>query len=165
MVEPPVPLTALSEDQRAQAHSRFPIIRPALEDGVTQAQGARIHTLALRQLSGAKKIPTGRAVASPAFSPPITAATFGNQQPAGGDQRSGRKSTRKAGLGISRALMSCLIYVRSLLKKSIAEFNEEEKHLLSPSYETYSQYIGGKIWYFAFLKTHQLTFSTGWFVF
>ena len=45
MTEPPVPLTALSEDQRAQAHSRFPIIRPALEDGVTQAQVARTHTI------------------------------------------------------------------------------------------------------------------------
>ena len=43
MAEPPVPLTALSEDQRAQAHSRFTIIRPALEDGVTQAQVARTH--------------------------------------------------------------------------------------------------------------------------
>src|SRR5713101_3588040 len=31
MTELPVPFTALSEDQRAQAHSRFPIIRPALE--------------------------------------------------------------------------------------------------------------------------------------
>ena len=114
MTEPPVPLTALSEDQRAQAHSRFPIIQPALEDGVTQAQGARTHTFALRQLSGAKKIRTSRAVASPAFAPPITAATFGNQQPARGDQRSGGKSTRKAGLGISRVLMSCLICVRLL---------------------------------------------------
>ena len=85
MVEPPVPLTALLEDQRAQAHSRFPIIQLALEDGVTQAQGARIHTLALRQLAGAKKIRTSRSVTSPAFSPPITAAPFGNQQPAGGD--------------------------------------------------------------------------------
>ena len=45
MTEPPVPLTALSEDQRAQAHSRFTIIRPALEDGVTQAQVARTHTI------------------------------------------------------------------------------------------------------------------------
>ena len=45
MTEPPVALTALSEDQRAQAHSRFPIIRPALEDGVTQAQVARTHTI------------------------------------------------------------------------------------------------------------------------
>ena len=43
MVEPPVPLTALSEDQRAQAHTRFTIIRPALEDGITQAQVARTH--------------------------------------------------------------------------------------------------------------------------
>ncbi|HEX6484456.1 MAG TPA: helix-turn-helix domain-containing protein [Ktedonobacteraceae bacterium] len=40
-----VPLTALSEDQRAQAHSRFPIMRPALEDGVTQAQVAGTHTI------------------------------------------------------------------------------------------------------------------------
>jgi hypothetical protein len=39
MTEPPGPLTALSEDQRAQAHSHFTIIRPALEDGVTQAKG------------------------------------------------------------------------------------------------------------------------------
>lgn len=45
MVEPPVPLTALSEDQRAQAHSRFTIIRPALEDGVTQAQIARTYNI------------------------------------------------------------------------------------------------------------------------
>jgi putative transposase len=43
MVELPVPLTALSEDQRAQAHTRFTIIRPALEDGVSQAQVARTH--------------------------------------------------------------------------------------------------------------------------
>src|SRR5712691_3224461 len=45
MVEPPVPLTALSEDQRAQAHTRFTIIRPALEDGITQAQVARTHAI------------------------------------------------------------------------------------------------------------------------
>ncbi|MBA2396413.1 MAG: transposase [Ktedonobacteraceae bacterium] len=45
MVEPPVPLTALSEDQRAQAHTRFTIIRPALEDGITQAQVARTHDI------------------------------------------------------------------------------------------------------------------------
>jgi len=45
MVEPPVPLTALSEDQRAQAHTRFTIIRPALEGGVTQAQVARTHDI------------------------------------------------------------------------------------------------------------------------
>ena len=43
MVKPPVPLTALSEDQRAQAYTRLTIIRPALEDGVTQAQIARTH--------------------------------------------------------------------------------------------------------------------------
>jgi putative transposase len=45
MVEPPVPLTALSEGQRAQAYTRFTIIRPALEDGVTQAQVARTHDI------------------------------------------------------------------------------------------------------------------------
>ena len=40
-----VPLTALSEDQRAQAHTRFTIIRPALEDGITQAQVARTYNI------------------------------------------------------------------------------------------------------------------------
>jgi transposase len=45
MVEPSIPLTALSEDQRAQAHTRFTLIRPALEDGVSQAQVARIHNI------------------------------------------------------------------------------------------------------------------------
>ena len=45
MVEPPILLTALSEDQRAQAHTRFTIIRPALEDGVSQAQVARTHNI------------------------------------------------------------------------------------------------------------------------
>jgi transposase-like protein len=45
MVEPPVPLTALSEDQRAQAHTRLTIIRPALEDGITQAQVACTHNI------------------------------------------------------------------------------------------------------------------------
>lgn len=41
MTEPFVPLTALSEAQRAQAFERFTIIRPALEEGVSQAQVAR----------------------------------------------------------------------------------------------------------------------------
>jgi transposase-like protein len=45
MTKPPVPLTALSEEQRAQAQSRFAIIRPALEDGITQAQVARSHNI------------------------------------------------------------------------------------------------------------------------
>ncbi len=45
MTEPPVPPTALSEGQRAQAHTRFMIIRPALEDGVTQAKVARTHNI------------------------------------------------------------------------------------------------------------------------
>ena len=41
MAEPFFPLTALTEAQRAQALERFTIIRPALEDGVSQAQVAR----------------------------------------------------------------------------------------------------------------------------
>src|SRR5579859_6447283 len=41
MTEPFLPLTALSEAQRAQALERFTIIRPALEDGVSQVQVAR----------------------------------------------------------------------------------------------------------------------------
>ena len=45
MTKPHVPLTALSEEQRAQAQSRFAIIRPALEDGITQAQVARTHNI------------------------------------------------------------------------------------------------------------------------
>src|SRR5438270_8845679 len=43
MSEPPV--TDLSEAQRVQAYTRFRIIRPALEDGVTQAQVARTHNV------------------------------------------------------------------------------------------------------------------------
>ena len=45
MLKPPLPLTALSEAQRAQAQERFEIIRPALEEGVTQAQVARTHKI------------------------------------------------------------------------------------------------------------------------
>lgn len=41
MAEAFVPLTALTEAQRAQALERFTIIRPALEDGVSRAQVAR----------------------------------------------------------------------------------------------------------------------------
>ncbi|HYL42747.1 MAG TPA: hypothetical protein VEU97_05125, partial [Ktedonobacteraceae bacterium] len=40
-----IPLTALSEAQRAQALERFAIIRPALEEGIAQAQGARPHQM------------------------------------------------------------------------------------------------------------------------
>ena len=40
MTESFFPLTALSEVQRAQDLERFTIIRPALEDGVSQAQVA-----------------------------------------------------------------------------------------------------------------------------
>ena len=45
MSKPPLLLTALSEAQRAQAQERFEIIRPTLEEGVTQAQVARTHQI------------------------------------------------------------------------------------------------------------------------
>jgi LacI family transcriptional regulator len=45
MTETSVPLTALSEAQRAQANIRFMIIRPALEEGVSQAQAARTYNV------------------------------------------------------------------------------------------------------------------------
>jgi putative transposase len=45
MAQSSIPLTALTEAQRAQAQQRFTIIRPALEDGITQAQVARIHNI------------------------------------------------------------------------------------------------------------------------
>lgn len=45
MAKAPVPLTSLSEEQRAEAYARFEIARPALEDGMSQAQIARIHQL------------------------------------------------------------------------------------------------------------------------
>ena len=45
MAKAPVPLTALSEEQRAEAYARFEILRPALEEGVPQAQIARTHQL------------------------------------------------------------------------------------------------------------------------
>jgi putative transposase len=45
MTKSPVPLTALSEEQRTQAQGRFAIIRPALEDGITQARVARTHNI------------------------------------------------------------------------------------------------------------------------
>lgn len=43
MTEAPVPLTGLSTAQRTQAYSRFTIISPVLEEGVSQAHVARIH--------------------------------------------------------------------------------------------------------------------------
>ena len=45
MTEPAVPLTDLSEAQRAQAYARLRIIRPAVEDGISQAQIARTHNV------------------------------------------------------------------------------------------------------------------------
>ena len=45
MTQTALPLTALSEAQRAQALERLEIIRPALEKHVSQAQVARTHHL------------------------------------------------------------------------------------------------------------------------
>src|SRR6516164_7951830 len=45
MMEQAVPLASLSEVQRTQAYTRFTIIRPTLEDGVSQAHLARIHNV------------------------------------------------------------------------------------------------------------------------
>ncbi len=45
MAQYSIPLTSLTEAQRAQAQKRFTIIRPALEDGITQAQVARTHNI------------------------------------------------------------------------------------------------------------------------
>jgi transposase-like protein len=45
MAKAPVPLTSLSEEQRAEAYARFEMLRPALEEGVPQAQIARTHRL------------------------------------------------------------------------------------------------------------------------
>ncbi len=45
MMEQSVPLADLSELQRTQAYTRFTIIRPALEDGISQAHLARIHNI------------------------------------------------------------------------------------------------------------------------
>jgi putative transposase len=46
MAQASLPLTALSEAQRAQALQRYTIIRPALEKELSQAQVARTHQLA-----------------------------------------------------------------------------------------------------------------------
>ncbi len=45
MAKAPVLLTSLSEEQRAEAYARFEMLRPALEEGVSQAQIARTHQL------------------------------------------------------------------------------------------------------------------------
>jgi putative transposase len=50
MTEPPLPLTALSEAQRSQATARLTIIRSALQDGVTQTQGASTHHISVSTL-------------------------------------------------------------------------------------------------------------------
>ena len=47
MTEPPIPLTALSKAQRAQATQHFTIIPSALEDGVTQTQVASTHHISV----------------------------------------------------------------------------------------------------------------------
>ena len=43
MAEQAILLTALSEAQRRQALERFAVLRPALEEGVSQTQIARDH--------------------------------------------------------------------------------------------------------------------------
>ena len=45
MAKAPVPLTSLSEEQRAEAYTRFELLRPVLEEGVSQAQIVRTHQL------------------------------------------------------------------------------------------------------------------------
>lgn len=47
MGEPLIPLTTLSEAQRRQALERFAVLRPALEEGVSQTQIARDHQMSL----------------------------------------------------------------------------------------------------------------------
>ncbi|GHO71551.1 DDE-type integrase/transposase/recombinase [Ktedonobacter sp. SOSP1-52] len=47
MGEPSIPLTTLSEAQRRQALERFAVLRPALEEGVSQTQIARDHQMSL----------------------------------------------------------------------------------------------------------------------
>jgi putative transposase len=47
MAEQSTPLTTLSEAQRRQALERFAVLRPALEEGVSQTQIARDHQMAL----------------------------------------------------------------------------------------------------------------------
>ena len=45
MAKAPVALTSLSEEQRAEAYARFALLRPVLEEGVSQAQIVRTHQL------------------------------------------------------------------------------------------------------------------------
>ncbi len=45
MAKASVPLTGLSEEQRAEAYARYEILRPTLEEGVSQAQIAQTHHL------------------------------------------------------------------------------------------------------------------------
>lgn len=45
MAKAPVPLTSLSEEQRAHTSARFEMLRPVLEEGVSQAQMVRTHQL------------------------------------------------------------------------------------------------------------------------
>jgi len=49
----------------------------------------------------------------------------------------------------------------SLLKKSLAELYEEEKHRKVPSHVTSSQYFGSNTGYFARFETQRFSFSTG----
>jgi hypothetical protein len=53
----------------------------------------------------------------------------------------------------------------SLLKKSIVELYEEEKHRKIISNDLNSHNFVSKKWYFALFKAHQFSFSTGCFVY
>jgi DNA transposition AAA+ family ATPase len=50
MAKGPIPLTSLSEEQRSEASARFELLRPILEEGVSQAQIARTHQLCRHHL-------------------------------------------------------------------------------------------------------------------
>ena len=53
----------------------------------------------------------------------------------------------------------------SLLKISIVELYEEEKHRKILSNDLISHNFDSKKWYLTSLKAHQFSFSTGWDVF
>src|SRR3989442_446032 len=58
--------------------------------------------------------------------------------------------------------MRCCFHKRySLLKKSIVELYEEEKHRKSLSYDAHSRQFGSDTNSFALFKTRQFSFSTG----
>src|SRR5690348_12997512 len=52
MAKVPVLLTSLSEEQRAEAYARFELLRPVLEEGISQAQIVRTHQLSKSSVQG-----------------------------------------------------------------------------------------------------------------